>query len=139
MKATNSLSIPAIQSSGHTTFTLACAAEQLKLVRRLTKAYATQLEPIRTKLHNYVPADPRVSQLNSEYIEIVSSWNRKMRRLGIAVHGLWQVGFDCEEGWYSWQYPERKIRYFIEYGDTFAERSLISPRKEFKPEQLFKK
>jgi hypothetical protein len=124
MKATNSLSIPAIQSSGHTTFTLACAAEQLKLVRRLTKAYATQLEPIRTKLHNYVPADPRVSQLNSEYIE---------------MHGLWQVGFDCEEGWYSWQYPERKIRYFIEYGDTFAERSLISPRKEFKPEQLFKK
>ncbi len=49
-----------------------------------------------------------------------------MRRLGLAVHGLWQVGFDCEEGWYSWQYPERRIRYFIEYGNTFADRVPVS-------------
>lgn len=80
---------------------------------------------MQSPLHTKVPADPRVAELNAQYVAIVEQWTRKMRRLGFAVHGLWQLGFDSGEGWYSWQLPDRTIRYFIEYGCSFSDRQLI--------------
>ena len=126
MKAVNQQAKNVIQDGGHLIFTYAEANTQLKFVHNLTKQSADELKQVQVQLHVKVPADPRVEELNAQYVYIVEQWSSKMRRLGLAVHGLWQVGFDNGEGWYSWQLPDRKIRYFIEYGCSFSGRQLIS-------------
>lgn len=97
----------------------------LPVVRKLTQQSALILAPLQTKLNNMVPADPRIQSIKHEYEQIVRHWSGKIERLGLSVQGLWRVGFDCGEGWYVWQLPERRIRYFLEYGQLFEEAVLI--------------
>ncbi len=111
-------------------FKLAEANQLLQLVQSITKQAVKRLEPVQQQLHVLVPADPRVQALNEEYTSIVANWQGKISRLGLHVHGLWQVGFDCREGWFAWRYPERKIRYFVEYGNEFEDRVLYKKSQE---------
>lgn len=99
--------------------------ELLPMITKITRQSRAMLKPIQNRLNNMVPADPRNSMVKQEYEQIVQHWAGKIERLGLKVHGLWQVGFDSGIGWYGWQYPERRIRYFIEYGEYFRDRQLI--------------
>ncbi len=115
-----------IQTEEYRRVELDDAREELPLVRRLTARSAEQLLPIQQRLEKMVPADPRRVELSLEYERIVLSWTGKIERLGLLGMGLWQVGFDNGQGWYVWQYPERSIRFFVEYGSLFSERKLIA-------------
>lgn len=113
---------------------LAAAHEILPMIRSLTCKAAEELGPSRRRLNNMVPADPRNLQIKRAYSSVVENWTGKIERLGLKVHGLWQVGFDSGTGWYGWQYPERSIRYFVEYDALFSERCLI---RDFNHKQDF--
>lgn len=102
------------------------AYELLPIVRRLTRRAAEDLAPVQQRLSHMVPADPRNGEIKRVYQGVVTTWAGKIERLGLKVHGLWQVGFDSGCGWYGWQYPERAIRYFMEYDALFSDRSLLS-------------
>ena len=114
-----------IQSHEYQQLSLEEAHEILPMVKSITHSAVLKLKPVQAQLHCKVPADPRNANLRQHYQDIVTLWAGKIERLGFKVHGLWQVGFDGGEGWYCWQYPERSIRYFLEYDAEFTRRSLI--------------
>ena len=105
---------------------LRLAHELLPIVRKITHKAYKELKPVQIRLNNLVPSDPRNTEVKSQYERVVHAWVGKIERLGLKVHGLWQVGFDGGTGWFGWQYPERSIRYFVEYGDYFCDRILLS-------------
>ncbi len=96
------------------------------MVYKLTDRAVDQLAPIQQRMANMVLADPRLPELEAQYRQRVNDWQQRMERLGVSVHGLWQLGFDYGEGWYSWQYPERYLCYHQEYAETFESRRLMS-------------
>ena len=114
-----------IQRREYRQLNLEHANELLPMISKITRQSRRELKPIQYRLNNMVPADPRNTAVKLEYEKIVQNWAGKIERLGLKVHGLWQVGFDSGIGWYGWQFPERRIRYFIEYGDYFCDRQLI--------------
>lgn len=114
-----------IQSGNYQRLDLESAYELLPIVRSITRRAVLELNPLQQRLRSMVPADPRNVMVNKAYAEVVKSWAGKIERLGLKVHGLWQVGFDGGSGWYGWQYPERTIRYFLEYDALFKDRGLI--------------
>jgi len=109
------------------------AKHLLPLVRKITDQAVKELAPIQHRIQNMVPADPRLPGLMHRYRHIVARWRGKMQRLGLLTHGLWQLGFDNGEGWWSWQYPERSLNYFQNYDQAFDERHLFSMSR---PRQL---
>lgn len=123
--ALNPLSCHQIQAHRYRRLSLAEAQELLPMVRNLTEASRRQLQPLADQLHRMVPADPRNAALRIEYEQVVRHWAGKVERLGLKVHGLWQVGFDGGKGWYCWQLPERSIRYFLEYHAHYETRCLL--------------
>jgi hypothetical protein len=122
---TNTVSRHHIQAGKYRSLDLKAAHDLLPIVRKITQQANRELGPIQQRLNSMVPADPRIAYVKFTYERIVKNWAGKIERLGLKVHGLWQVGFDGEIGWYGWQYPERSIRYFLEYDALFADRSLI--------------
>lgn len=121
----NSLSRHRIQAGNYQHLGIEAAHEILPMVRKITRKAVKELDPIQQRLNTLVPSDPRILQVKHTYAHIVKSWAGKIERLGLKVLGLWQVGFDGGSGWYGWQYPERSIRYFLEYDALFSDRCLI--------------
>lgn len=121
----DALSPHQIQTRNYHQLNLEQAHELLPVISKLTEQAALELQPLKECLNNRVPADPRNHEVQQSYKEVVRIWTGKIERLGLKVLGLWLVGFDCGEGWYAWQYPERRIRYFLEYGQVFSEAKLI--------------
>ena len=122
---TQALSRHRIRSGEYLRVDIDSAHELLPMVRKITRLAAQELEPLQQHLHNRVPADPRNVRVKLTYRKAVTAWAGKIERLGLKVHGLWQVGFDNGHGWYGWQYPERQIRYFLEYDALFRDRVLL--------------
>ena len=102
-------------------------------MQKITQKAVDDLEPLGLRLNNMVPADPRNVEVKFEYERVVKSWAGKIERLGLNVLGLWKVGFDGGEGWYGWQYPERRIRFFLEYDALFSDRRLLGHHSEIGP------
>jgi len=124
-KGTDSLSPHQIRPGAYQRLELSAAHEVLPIVQKLTRKAVQKLEPIQMRLNNMLPADPRMTQVKRAYADVVAAWVGKIERLGFKVLGLWQVGFDGGAGWYAWQYPQRSIRYFLEYDALFSDRCLI--------------
>lgn len=124
------LSAHQIKAGDYLSVDLQAAHEILPIVQNITQKAVDDLEPLRLCLNNMVPADPRNVQVKCEYERVVKSWAGKIERLGLEVLGLWKVGFDGGDGWFGWQYPERKIRFFLEYNATFSERCLIGQQQD---------
>lgn len=110
------------------TLSLLEAHELLPVVKNISRTAANKLKPVQARMHAMVLADPRQQKIRFQYQKCVEQWAGKIERLGLKAQGLWRVGFDSGEGWYCWQYPDRQIRYFIEYGDEFSQRRLIRER-----------
>ena len=125
-----SLSAHQIKAGDYLSVDLQVAHEILPIVQKITQKAVDDLEPLGLRLNNMVPADPRNAQVKFEYERVVKSWAGKIERLGLNVLGLWKVGFDGGEGWYGWQYPERRIRFFLEYDALFSERQLLGHHPE---------
>ncbi len=124
-----------IQSHEFRHLSLDDAHTLLAVVRRITAESVQRLQPLQRSLHSMVPADPRQAGVRQEYQAVVRRWAGKIERLGLKAHGLWQVSFDGGEGWYCWQFPERSIRYFLEYDATFEDRTLIRKRLPYDYQQ----
>lgn len=124
----NALSRHLIHGREFRTLSLPQAGELLPVVKNITRQAAIKLKPVQARLHAMVPADPRQEKIRAQYQQCVEQWAGKIERLGLNAQGLWQVGFDGGQGWYCWQFPDRQIRYFIEYGDDFSQRRLIRER-----------
>lgn len=103
-------------------FTLEEARAMLSLVMRITVAAHKELAPVKQRLENMLPADPRLAAVGRDYERIVRRWVSKMERLGLIVKGLWLVDFDTGDGCLCWKYPELKIGYFHDYDSGFAGR-----------------
>ncbi len=119
-----------IKAGNYRHLDLPAANEMLPIVQKITRKAVNDLKPFAQRLNNMVPADPRNAQIRLEYERVVKNWAGKIERLGLNVLGLWKVGFDGGEGWYGWQYPERRIRFFLEYDALFSERRLLGHRHE---------
>ncbi len=115
-----------IETREYRQLSLEAAHALLPMVRKITRKSYRELKPIQSRLNHLVPADPRNEVVKQQYEQVVQAWAGKIERLGLKAHGLWQVGFDGTTGWFGWQYPERSIRYFIEFGDLFCDRKLLS-------------
>lgn len=124
------LSAHQIKAGDYLSVDLQAAHEILPIVQKITQKAVDDLEPLGLRLNNMVPADPRNAQVKFEYERVVISWAGKIERLGLNVLGLWKVGFDGGEGWYGWQYPERRIRFFLEYDALFSDRRLLGHHPE---------
>lgn len=124
----DALSLHFIHHREFRTLSLLEARELLPVVKNITRMAAIKLKPVQARLHALVPADPRQDKIRSQYQQCVEQWAGKIERLGLHALGLWQVGFDAGQGWYCWQFPDRQIRYFLEYGDEFSQRRLIRER-----------
>jgi hypothetical protein len=119
------LSTHQIKAGDYLRLDLQAAHEILPIVQKITRRAVEDLEPFGQRLNNMVPADPRNAQVKLDYERVVKNWAGKIERLGLNVLGLWKVGFDGGEGWYGWQYPERRIRFFLEYDALFSDRCLL--------------
>jgi hypothetical protein len=128
-----SLSAHQIKAGDYLSVDLQAAHEILPIVQKITQKAVDDLEPLGLRLNNMVPADPRNVEVKFEYERVVKSWVGKIERLGLNVLGLWKVGFDGGEGWYGWQYPERRIRFFLEYEALFSDRRLLGHHSEIGP------
>lgn len=124
----DSVSRHLIHSCEFRSLSLLDAEELLPVVGNITRLAVIKLKPVQARLHAMVPADPRQEKIRSQYQRCVEQWIGKIERLGLHTPGLWQVGFDGGQGWYCWQFPDRRIRYFLEYGDEFSQRRLIRER-----------
>ncbi len=98
------------------------ARELLPLVKKITARDYQLLSPSQTRLNKMLSNDPRRSQYEIAYEEIVSQWKKKIERLGAKTSGLWVVEFDLGSGCLTWRYPELSLAYFREHGKSFAER-----------------
>lgn len=127
------LSAHQIKAGDYLSVDLQAAHEILPIVQKITQKAVDDLEPLGLRLNNMVPADPRNVEVKFEYERVVKSWAGKIERLGLNVLGLWKVGFDGGEGWYGWQYPERRIRFFLEYDALFSDRRLLGHHSEISP------
>lgn len=103
-------------------FTLDEAREVFPLVRRITAESFQELAPIKRRLENIVSSDPRVTEVEASYEDVVKRWVRKMERLGLVVKGLWLVDFDTGDGFICWKYPELRLGYYHDYTSGFAAR-----------------
>ena len=116
-------------------FTLHEAEQLLPLVRKLTAAAYTELEPVRQRYKNLLLCDPRIKAVEFEYESIVRGWIAKMERLGLVVNGLWMIDFDTGDGYLCWKYPELKLAFFHDYTSGFtARRDLIEIIEERAPD-----
>ncbi len=103
-------------------FTLREARELFPLVRRITAEAHAELEPIKQRLGNMLPTDPRIVAVEREYEAVVKRWVSKMERLGLVVTGLWLVDFDTGDGYICWKYPELRLGFYHDYLTGFAAR-----------------
>jgi len=103
-------------------FTLAEAEELFPLVRAITESAWYELEPVRHRLENMVPVNPRIHEVEREYEAVVKRWMAKMNRLGLTVKGLWLVDFDTGDGYLCWKFPELRIGYYHAYHEGFTHR-----------------
>jgi len=103
-------------------FTLGEAEELFPLVRSITESAWQELEPIRQKLENMSPVNPRIHVAEREYEAIVKRWMAKMNRLGLVVKGLWLVDFDTGDGYLCWKFPELRLGHYHAYHEGFSHR-----------------
>lgn len=103
-------------------FTLSEARELFPLVRRITAAAHTELEPLRRALEEMLPTNPHIHAVERQYEAIVKRWVAKMERLGLVVKGLWLVDFDTGDGYLCWKFPELKLGHYHGYDEGWAGR-----------------
>lgn len=103
-------------------FELQEARDLLPLINKITALSHEQLNPVQDRLNRMLSNDPRRSQYELTYQQIVSRWKSKIERLGVQTTGLWVVEFDLGNGCIAWRYPELSLAYFREHGKSFAER-----------------
>ena len=103
-------------------FTLAEAQALFPLVRRITYAAHTELEPVRRKLEGMLPTHPEIKRVEREYEAVVKRWVAKMERLGLVAKGLWLVDFATGDGYLCWMFPELKLAHYHDYAEGFAGR-----------------
>ena len=85
------------------------------------------------------PDKPVLIALEKEFEVIVRKWVMQVRRLGIKVYGLWELGFDTGDGYLCWRHPEIRLAYFLEHGEDFqGRRPLKSVIEETQPEWAFR-
>ncbi len=119
-------------------FSLADAHQTLDLVQKLPRTAVPELAPCQSKTNGMLDCDPRLVALEKEFEVIVRKWVMQVRRLGIKVYGLWELGFDTGDGYLCWRYPEIRLAYFLEYGEDFqCRRPLKSVIEETQPEWAF--
>lgn len=53
---------------------------------------------------------------------LVASWTSAVNDLGPEVKGLWQVDFDCGDGYWCWVYPEDDLGFWHGYEVGFGAR-----------------
>ena len=122
----NSL-IPQIGSPSDVRFFSLTEAELLlPQVQKLTRHAVSDFKPIQFRYQRLLDCDPRKEQLALDYENIVSSWAAHMKRLGLIVRGLWEVGFHTGDGYLSWCYPELRLAFFVELDDPTKKRRLLS-------------
>ena len=92
-RETNPVSRHQIQAGKYRSLDLQAAHDLLPIVRKITQQANHELGPIQQRLNSMVPADPRIAYVKFTYERIVKNWAGKIERLGLKVHGLWQVGF----------------------------------------------
>ncbi|MDA8420420.1 MAG: DUF2203 domain-containing protein [Pseudomonadota bacterium] len=116
-------------------FTLAEARDLFPLVRSITQAAHTELDPVRRRLESMVPTNPMIRDIECRYEAIVKRWVAKMERLGLVVKGLWLVDFDTGDGYLCWKFPELRIGHYHTYHEGFSgRRPLDEVIQEFDPD-----
>lgn len=116
-------------------FTLAEARELFPVVRRATTQAHAALDPVKARLVHTLASDPRFSQAESEYRDIVKNWVAKMERLGLVAKGLWVVDFDTGDGYLCWRFPELRIAHWHGYESGLAgRRPLPEILEELRPD-----
>lgn len=119
--------VTSIHTLGRTrVFTLSTALELFPLVRAITAASATELEPISIQLRDLFQNQQEINQLEKSYERIVRRWVGKMERLGLVVKGLWLVDFDTGDGYLCWKYPETELAHYHPYDKGFNGRRSIA-------------
>jgi hypothetical protein len=119
-------------------FSLSDARQTLDLVQKLTRTAVKELSPCQSRMNAMLDCDPRLVALEKEFEVIVRKWVMQVRRLGVKVYGLWELGFDTGEGYLCWRYPEIRLGYFLEYGEDFqCRRPLKLVIEETQPEWAF--
>ena len=116
-------------------FSLSDAHQTLNLVQKLTRTAVKELSPCQSRMNALLDCDPRLVALEKEFEVIVRKWVMQVRRLGIKVYGLWELGFDTGDGYLCWRHPEIRLAYFLEHGEDFqGRRPLKSVIEETQPE-----
>jgi len=106
-------------------FSLAEAREVFPLVKRITGEAFEELAPIKQQLENMLSTDPRITQVEARYEDVVKRWVRKMERLGLVIKGLWLVDFDTGDGYICWKHPEIRLGYYHDYASGFGGRRAL--------------
>ena len=106
-------------------YVLAEASELLPVVRKITESACERLSKLDERLELMLLCDPRRTAIVDEYEKIVRKWIANITRLGAIPNGLWRVDFDTGEGYFSWQFPELKIRFFRDYHCEFDDRKSV--------------
>ena len=107
-------------------FSLAEAEVLLPIVKKLTALAYNELNPVKSRMQNMLPTDPRLKRVEHEYETVVRKWVAKMERLGVVVKGLWLIDFDTGDGYLCWRYPEFRIGWFHEYETGFGDRQKLA-------------
>lgn len=109
-------------------FTREGAQQLLPVVMKTTEKHQQEIKRLTSQLNalgNFETA--RADEVQAKIDSTMNRWQDNIRRLGAVPKGVWNVDFDCGNGYYCWKFPETEIRYWHGYKDGFPGRVEIAP------------
>ena len=116
------------------TFSLEEAKAIIPLLRKVTENYVSDVENKMARLDSISSQNTNLILLLEEQINCeIHKWHSKVRKLGGEPKGLWMVNLDAGNGYFSWKYPERELKFWHSYQQTFHDRIPLSdmPHREW--------
>lgn len=117
-------------------FTLGEVEKMLPLLNRITLKHEGIIRKAIDKQRFLIKSNaPQISitEIDDQVCKEMSSWGRKMFKLGAKVFSGGYLGFDVGYGYVSWHYPETELKYWHDYlsqpSDTGSRRKIKDDEK----------
>jgi hypothetical protein len=110
-------------------FSESSANNLVPLIRRITALADMQIKAILERRDAGDRCDEaREKAFENQILEQISSWNKKIEKLGCVPKSCWVVDFDAGDGYFCWEYPNSAVTHWHEYSSAFAGRVLLTNR-----------
>lgn len=101
-----------------------------RLICRITRRYASQVEALIERLENSVRTESQSIELENEISALIEVWQTKLRGLGVQPKGLWLADIPRDENTvYCWKFPETQASFCHSKTQGFNKRVSIENKE----------